>query len=105
MSRRVEQDVARIGIFDELPPLERARLIAELETVPLRRGEVLMRQGEAADSLYYAISGRFEVMIEGRAGVVAEIGPGSPIGEIAFLAGGTRTATVKIGRASCRERV
>lgn len=100
MSRRVEQDVARIGIFDELPPIERARLIAELETVALRRGEVLMRQGEAADSLYYAISGRFEVTIEGRAGVVAEIGPGSPIGEIAFLAGGTRTATVRAARDS-----
>lgn len=67
---------------------------AELARVPLVRGEVLMRQGEPADSLYFVVSGRFEVRIASRSQPVAEIGPGSPIGEIAFLAGGERTATV-----------
>jgi NTE family protein len=100
MSRRIEQDLARIGIFAELPPAERAELVSQLETVPLHRGEILMHQGEAADALYYAVSGRFEVLLEGRADVVAEIGPGSPIGEIAFLAGGARTATVRAARDS-----
>ena len=39
------------------------------------------------------VTGRFAITLEGRA-MVAEVGPGQPIGEIAFLAGGTRTATV-----------
>jgi NTE family protein len=73
---------------------ERARLAAELETVPMKRGDVLMRQGEAADALYIVVSGRFAVTIAGRSTPISEIGPGQPIGEIAFLAGGTRTATV-----------
>jgi NTE family protein len=100
MSRRVEQDLARIGIFDELPPAERAELVSQLETMLLHRGELLVRQGDVADALYYAVSGRFEVLLDGRADVIAEIGPGSPIGEIAFLAGGRRTATVRAARDS-----
>lgn len=67
---------------------------AEFAKLTLKRGETLMRQGEVADDLYLVVSGRFEVRIRDRAEPVAEIGPGSPIGEIAFLAGGERTATV-----------
>ncbi len=73
---------------------------AELVTLPLKRGDTLVRQGDAADALFIVVSGRFEVRIDGRDGVVAELGPGSPVGEIAFLAGGTRTATVIAARDS-----
>lgn len=69
-------------------------MAAEVDRLPLARGEVLMRQGEPADALYIVVSGRFEVRVDGRDQPVAEIGPGSPVGEIAFLAGGARTATV-----------
>ena len=89
-----------IGIFRDLSPAERQAMEAELETMPLKRGEVLVRQGDPADALYIVVSGRFEVHIHGRTSVVAELGPGSPVGEIAFLAGGERTATVIAGRDS-----
>src|SRR5690606_37630769 len=39
-------------------------------------------------------SGRFEVSVTGHDAPIALLGAGAPIGEIAFLAGGTRTATV-----------
>lgn len=77
-----------------LEPGERTRLAHELTTIPMRRGEVLVRQGEAADALYIVVSGRFAVTVAGRSTPISEIGPGQPIGEIAFLAGGERTATV-----------
>ena len=89
-----------VGIFSELSADERAALMAELETRALKRGDVLVRQGDAADALYIVISGRFAVTLEGRRDPLTEIGPEQPIGEIAFLTGGTRTATVSAMRDS-----
>jgi NTE family protein len=89
-----EHGLDGVEIFHDLEEEERARLAAELETLNLRRGEVLVRQGEMAEALYIVVTGRFAVTIEGRREAVAELGPGQPIGEIAFLAGGARTATV-----------
>lgn len=94
ISRAAEQGLDGVEIFHDLDPAERARLAAELDTVSLHRGEVLVRQGETADALYVVVTGRFAVTIDGRSQMLAEVGPGQPIGEIAFLAGGTRTATV-----------
>ena len=54
-----------------------------------------LRQGEDADALYVVVSGRFAVEVEGHTEPVAEISHGSTIGEIAFFAGGPRTATVR----------
>jgi NTE family protein len=73
---------------------------------------VLVRQGEVADALYVVVTGRFLVTVDGRRQALAELGPGQPIGEIAFLAGGVRTATVtalrdslvlRLGRAEFEE--
>ncbi len=92
--------LAAVGIFRDLSPDDRRAMEAELETMAVTRGATLMRQGEAADALYIVVSGRFQVHIRGRDGAIAEIGPGSPVGEIAFLAGGERTATVIAARDS-----
>ncbi len=89
-----------VGIFAELGAEERTALMAELETRSLKRGDVLVRQGDAADALYIVISGRFTVTLEGRREPLTEIGPEQPIGEIAFLTGGVRTATVSAMRDS-----
>ena len=99
-SRRIRPGLAGVAVFGDLLPAERTALEGELETIALQRGHVLVRQGEAADALFIVVSGRFEVTIAGRGGRVAEVGPGSPVGEIAFLAGGTRTATVTAARDS-----
>jgi NTE family protein len=93
-SQPAQQDLSALDVFGDLGPAERAAIEAEFAKMPLKRGETLLRQGEVADALYIVVSGRFEVRIRERADPVAEIGPGSPVGEIAFLAGGERTATV-----------
>lgn len=95
-----EHGLDALEFLSDLEPAARARLAAEFETLALKRGEVLVRQGDPADALYVVVSGRFSVSLEGRRAPVAEIGPGQPIGEIAFLAGGTRTATVRAMRDS-----
>ena len=62
------------------------------------RGDVLIKEGDAADTLFIVLRGRFTVLLGGRA--IAEISKGEPIGELAFFAGGTRTATVLAARDS-----
>jgi NTE family protein len=69
-------------------------LATPAERRELRRGEVLVRQGEPSDVLYIVLSGRFTVQVEGVAEPVAEIGQGQPVGEIGFFAERPRTATV-----------
>jgi NTE family protein len=89
-----EPGLDAVAIFDDLSADERARLTAELDTLSLKRGEILVRQGETADALYIVVTGRFIVTLDGSRVPIAELGPGQPVGEIAFLAGGARTATV-----------
>jgi NTE family protein len=83
-----------IDLFAGLSDAEKANLAQRFETQAVRRGDVLIRQGDEAGALYIAVSGRFSVTRNGRSTPVTDIGAGQPIGEIAFLSGGTRTATV-----------
>ena len=89
-----------VEAFKNLAPEALAELEAKLQIIPVARGEHLIRQGEPADALYLVVSGRFLVLRDGQAQALAEIGPGRPIGEIAFFAGGARTASVKAERDS-----
>ncbi len=94
------QHLACIGVFCDVPAEARQELESRLRQVTVRRGDMLVRQGEMADSLFVVMTGRFEVLRDGRAEPVAELGAGEPIGEIAFFAGGTRTASLRAVRDS-----
>jgi SulP family sulfate permease len=71
---------------------------SELELVTLSIGEVLFRQGEAADALYFIEEGELAVMLEvpgaGRV-PVRRFGPGQSLGEMALYRKEGRTATVE----------
>ena len=56
-------------------------------------GEALVRQGDDADALYFVESGRFRVVVNKKR-IVAYIETGEAVGELAFFAGGKRTADV-----------
>lgn len=84
-----------VATFKDLTP-EYLRLLEErLHPLFIVRGDCVVSQGEDADALYVVVSGRFAVEVEGHTEPVAEISHGSTIGEIAFFAGGPRTATVR----------
>lgn len=74
------------------------RLASVGTTQEVARGDVLVAEGEAADTLYFVLRGRFTVTLGDTP--IAELDEGEPVGEIAFFAGGTRTATVTAARAS-----
>ena len=103
---RPPADAAHTGALDsvpglaDLPEADRRRLEAKAERQRIPRGTLLVRQGDPSDELYIVLSGRFFVTLDGRPGAIAEIGPGEPVGELAFFGAGGRTANVVAARDS-----
>lgn len=61
------------------------------------QGDVILRQGEATESLYLLLSGQVAVILKDAAGkqhLLADLGPGDTFGERAMLTGEPRTADV-----------
>jgi hypothetical protein len=58
----------------------------------LAQGETLVKQGDPGTELFLLLDGVLEVSVDGRA--VAEVGPGSILGERALIEGGKRTSTL-----------
>ena len=87
-----------VGVLRHVPTfegLDSATLAMIAKTASLKTlgsGERLIRKGDAADALYLVLTGRFRVVSDGA--TIATIGPGEPIGELAFFACGQRTADV-----------
>lgn len=59
----------------------------------VKKGEVLVRQGEPGNELFLLLDGVFAFEVDGR--VVTEMGPGAVVGERAIVEGGIRTATMR----------
>lgn len=92
--------LAHVAAFNGLDPETLAILEQQLTAVPVPAGTDLVREGEDADALYIVVSGRFSVEVAAAKDPVAEITSGGTIGEIAFFAGGKRTATCRAIRDS-----
>ena len=61
-----EHGLDGVEIFHDLRRTSARALTAELDTLSLKRGDVLVRQGEMADALYIVVTGRFAVTLAGR---------------------------------------
>lgn len=64
-----------------------------LERRTLKGGEALVEQGSEGTDLYLLLDGVLGIEVDGQS--VAEMGPGTMLGERASLEGGTRTATLR----------
>lgn len=84
-------DATGCSVQDGLGALEQ-----EVEWMTLPRGDILMRQGEAGDSLFFIVSGRLRVFGGPPGGEVsiAELGPGETVGEMSLLSEEPRSASV-----------
>lgn len=85
-------------LLASLDDVERRRLLETTHRRRFARGEALVREGEASDSLHLVASGRLAVRITTAAGENATLnvlGPGDYFGELSLLDGHqTRSATV-----------
>jgi NTE family protein len=83
--------------FSQLPEQEVDKIISKVSLHHLESGEVLFREGEQGDILYFLISGRLQAVVgfeSDNPKSVGEISRGESVGEMALLTGKPRTATV-----------
>lgn len=72
---------------------------AQVEQLQLPAGEILMRQGDVADCVFFVLDGSLGILhgtAPGEEQVLAQLGPGELVGEVAVLVGGERSATVRV---------
>ncbi|MBI2901566.1 MAG: patatin-like phospholipase family protein [Planctomycetes bacterium] len=82
-------------LFGALPASLVAELAARARTRAVAAGEILCREGDAAESVYVLLSGRIEVERDGK-GAVASLGRrGELMGEMSILTGNPRSATLR----------
>ena len=74
-------------------------VVDKFRTVDLKRGDYLIRKGEAADDVFIVLTGRVHVQIDlpnGRTLRLRTMTPGAIVGDIALYTGQRRTADVVI---------
>lgn len=85
-----------IPVLADIPPEQLERLPAGVRPLKVPAGEWLLREGDAAESAFIVQSGRLEVVVEGPPQrLVALLSRGDVFGELALLADGRRTASVR----------
>jgi NTE family protein len=90
------------SLLGGLPLHVQRALLAVAQQVRLPAQEWLFREGDAADRLFFVVSGRLRVVVErdGQVLVARLLGPGAAIGELAVLAGTARSASAQAVRDS-----
>lgn len=83
--------VARVPLFAELSPAEIAEVAKLLHSQTAAKGEVIVRAGDPADSMYFIVSGTVEIRLPDRS---LEMQDGNFFGEMAVFRHATRSATV-----------
>jgi CRP-like cAMP-binding protein len=81
----------------EMTPEQRATLAAVMTLRDLSHGEVLVREGDSDDHLYVVASGGVAVVKAAGTGnevILSVLRPGDVVGELSFLDGATRYASL-----------
>ena len=88
--------LARIPLFADLPPEELDRLMAALDVVNLKSGDILFREGDIGEHLYIMVNGELEINMGSGTGnelVLNVLKEGEYFGEMGLIMpGGRRTA-------------
>lgn len=84
-------------VFSKLSAEKLAAVLLKLEEVPVRAGDVVIRQKDPGDSFYVIKSGRFTVSRRKPSGdieLLAQLTEGDSFGEAALLSGEPRNASI-----------
>jgi CRP-like cAMP-binding protein len=92
----LREELANIPLFGDLDPASLHTLIRRVRVVRLEAGQVLFRQGDAANSLYVVVEGAVVPIAEGeRRRKLAVLERGEFFGEIGLLTKQPRNATIE----------
>jgi rhodanese-related sulfurtransferase len=88
-------DALTAGAFGALPPAHIAELLERFVPIEVRRGQVVVKEGESGDYYYVIQSGRVRVtrVVGGVEMPLADLKAGDAFGEEALIADGMRNAT------------
>ncbi|MFT3712909.1 MAG: cyclic nucleotide-binding domain-containing protein [Archangium sp.] len=90
----LKQRLSHVGLFESLDDAELERVMELSETRLFPPDAVMLREQLPADALWVVLTGDVEVSRDGR--VLAELGPGSALGELSlFTHQARRSATVR----------
>ena len=85
-------------VFENLPPANLQLLFSHFKSLPVKKGDIILNQGEVANYYYYICQGRCEVTkktsLQGDTKIVAELKKGDAFGEEALIANTKRNATI-----------
>ncbi len=96
MEDRVNEVLARSGVFQGVSPEAAEPVAADLERLELPRGSVVFAEGEPGDSLFIILEGKVKIVRrapDGRENVLSVMGPSDQFGELSIFDPGPRTAT------------
>jgi CRP/FNR family transcriptional regulator, cyclic AMP receptor protein len=86
------------SVFGVLDEADRAYLTERSRRVEVEKGQIVICEGDASDSVLILLSGQMKVVSysqEGDEFILNTVAPGDTIGEIGVLSGGPRTATIQ----------
>jgi predicted acylesterase/phospholipase RssA len=90
-------ETIQFDVFEGLDGAEIRRIVAATERETIASGEVLCRQGEEGQSMYFIVNGRVCISVqkagESRPVTLNTLGPGQHFGEMSMLNRSPRTAT------------
>ena len=89
--RRLVEELKAQPLIDEQEDLAN-EIARDIKLEAVSHGAVLIEQGAADNDLFMILRGQFSVAIDGR--VVAKLGAGQHVGEMAAITGTRRSATV-----------
>ncbi|MGA2026804.1 MAG: cyclic nucleotide-binding domain-containing protein [Syntrophobacteraceae bacterium] len=85
-------------LFRDSPPEELDKLAQKVQSRIARPNEIIFKEGDPPDAFYIIGSGRVRVFVSHKDRIERELsvrGPGEHFGEVALLAGDTRTANAE----------
>lgn len=97
MSEQYAELITTFPLFEGFTAVGTKRLIDAGEVKDLAAGEILLREGDAADFAVLVLAGTIEVFVErdGKELILTEAGPGTILGELALLCGIPRSASAR----------
>src|SRR6516162_3821823 len=88
----------QVPLFAELTADELHDLVTVMQPIELEPGQLLWRQGQAADALHLISGGRIGIYLRQPGGAevhLTTLGPGEVLGELPLIDGGTRSAAAR----------